>query len=263
MALQRYPHGLWLRAFCGLIVLFLLAPILVVVVMSFSNSDYLGFPPTSWSLRWYRSYLDSPEWIRATMISLQVAVLTMIAATVLGTMAAYGLHRCRFAWVKAAYGLLTVPMIVPSILIAVGAFIFFAPLGLNNTITGLFLAHSALAMPLVLLVMSAGLKNFDMSQERAARSLGAGRLRAFLTVTLPQIRASITAAMLLAFITSFDEVVVASLVSSGGRSTLTKRMFAAFRDALDPTLSAIATLFILSSLAAVALGSLVLRRPRP
>ena len=139
---------------------------------------------------------------------------------------------------------LTTPIMVPVILIAIGVFFLYARLGLNNSILGLVLAHSMLALPFVLITVSAGLKTYDMNQELVARSLGASRLKAFLTVTLPQIRFSIISGALLAFLTSLDEVVVALFISGGENATLTRRMFNALRDEIDPTIASISTLLI-------------------
>ena len=136
------------------------------------------------------------------------------------------------------------PIIVPVILVAIGVFYVYVKLKLVNSLTGIVLAHSMLAMPLVMMIVSSALKSFDMNQEMVARSLGASRARAFLTVTLPQIRFSVVSAALLSFLTSFDEVILALFVSGGDNSTLTRNMFNALRDQIDPTIAAISTLMI-------------------
>ena len=138
-------------------------------------------------------------------------------------------------------------MIVPVILIAIGAFYAYGRVGLNNTIIGILLAHTVLASPLVMIVIAAALRNYDLNQERVPRSLGATRLKAFFVITLPQIKFSIVTAALLSFLTSFDEVIIAIFVSGGLSATLTKHMFAALRDFIDPTIAAISTIMILVS----------------
>lgn len=243
---------LWLYTLCGLIIVFLVAPTLLVIPMSFSDSRYLTFPPESWSLRWYRAYFSSIEWRDATVVSLQAAFWTTIVATAAGTLAAYGLHLARTVSGRVIQVILTLPMMIPVILLAIGVFLFFAPLELNNTVSGLVLAHSVLAIPLVLISVTAGLKNFDLNQELVARSLGASRPWAFLTITLPQIGNSVISGALLAFITSLDEVVVALLIAGGDKATLTRRMFLALRDEIDPTIAAISTLLILLSIVLLA-----------
>lgn len=251
---------LWLYVLCGLVVLFLVGPTLLVIPMSFSNSRYLDFPPEEWSLRWYRAYFGSLEWRQATSVSFQVAGMTMVLATVTGTLAAYGLHVARVKAGRYMTVLLTMPMIIPVILLAVGIFLTFAPIGLNSTILGLVLAHSILAIPLVLITVTAGMRNFDINQEMVARSMGASRPWAFLTITLPQIRNSVLSAALLAFIISLDEVVIALLIAGGDKATLTRRMFLALRDEIDPTIAAISTLLIGFSIVMLLLSQLLQRK---
>ena len=153
--------------------------------------------------------------------------------------------------IRYVQAVLLLPMIVPIILIGVGAFFLYAKLGLLNTITGLVLAHTILAIPFVLIIMTAGFRTYDMNQELVARSLGASRFVAFVTVTLPQIKFSAISGALLAFLTSFDEVVIALFISGGERATITRRMFNALRDQVDPTIAAISTCLISVSILAV------------
>ncbi len=245
----QVTHGdrLWLYVAAAIIMLLLVIPTFIVIPMSFSDSQYLEFPPSSWSLRWYQEYFGSSKWMQATVTSLQVGVLTMLVATPLGTMAAYALFVSGHRLARAIFMLLITPMIVPVILIAIGAFYAYGRVGLNNTIAGLTLAHTAMAAPLVMIVVTAALRSYDLNQERVARSLGASRARAFFTITLPQIKFSVVTAALLAFLTSFDEVIIAIFVSGGSNATLTKHMFAALRDFIDPTIAAISTIMVLVS----------------
>jgi putative spermidine/putrescine transport system permease protein len=236
---------LWLYAVTVVVLVFLVVPTLIVIPMSFSASQYLEFPPRQWSLRWYQHYVDSSAWMQATATSFKAAVLTTLVATPLGTMAAYGLFASRFRWAHLIVVLLVTPMIVPVILIAIAVFYVYVKLKLVNTLTGLVLGHSMLAIPLVLMVVTSALSSYDMRQEMVARSLGASRLRAFVLVTLPQIRFAVVTGALLAFLTSFDEVILAMFVSGGANSTLTRNMFTALRDQIDPTIAAISTIMIL------------------
>ena len=213
----QITHGdrIWLYVVATIIMLLLVIPTFIVIPMSFSDSQYLEFPPSNWSMRWYDVYLESPKWMRATITSLQVGVLTMMLATPLGTMAAYALFVSGHRAARALFMFLITPMIVPVILIAIGAFYAYAQVGLNNTIIGLVLAHTVLAAPLVMIVITSALRNYDLNQERVARSLGATRLKAFFVITLPQIKFSIVTASLLSFLTSFDEVIVESSSRAG------------------------------------------------
>ncbi len=243
----QVTHGqrLWLYVIAVITMILLVTPTLIVIPMSFSDSQYLEFPPETWSTRWYGHYFESEEWMRATVTSFKVAVLTMIVATPVGVLAAYGLHCSKVPFVRVAFVLMITPMMVPVVLIAIGAFYAYVKLKILYTITGLVLAHTVLALPLVVIVTGSALKSFDMSQEAAARSLGAPRWKAFLTVTLPQIRFAVVTSALLAFLTSFDEVVVAMFVSGGDNPTLTRSMFNALRDQIDPTIASISTIMIL------------------
>ncbi len=252
-----HRHRLWLYVLAGFVMIFLMLPTLIVIPMSFSESQYLEFPPREWSLRWYRNYFDSVSWMQATATSFKAGILTMLVSTTVGTMAAYGLHTSRFRWTGPILALLLTPIIVPVILVGIGVFYAYVRLGLVNTLTGIVLAHSMLAIPLVVMVVSSALKSFDMNQELVARSLGASRPRAFFLVTLPQIRFAVITGAVLSFLTSFDEVIVALFISGGPNSTLTRNMFAALRDQIDPTIAAISTLVVLLTSALLALSQLL------
>lgn len=239
-----HRQRLWLYAFAVITLIFLVLPTLIVVPMSFSGAVDLEFPPREFSLRWYENYFSSAEWMTSTLTSFRVAILTTIAATVVGTAAAYGIWAGSPRWRSFLLGLFALPMAVPIIIVAVGSLFVFARLGLVNTTLGLTTVHTALALPIVVIVVTAGLTSYDPNQEQAARSLGATRLRAFFTVTLPQIKASVLSASLFSFFTSFDEVVVAMFISNGSAATLNRRMFNALRDQVDPTIAAISTCLI-------------------
>jgi len=251
IGLDGHLRRLWLYLFVALVMIFLVAPSLIVVPMSFSAGNYLRFPPEDWSMRWYEAYASSPTWLDATQFSLSAALLTALIATPLGTMAAWGLHRARFRTTPLVLLALTTPLIVPIILVAIGVFFVFARVGLVSTLTGLVAAHCMLAIPFVVTVMLSRLQSFDMNQVRVAQSLGANAMVAFFTVALPQLRFSLTVASLLAFLTSFDEVVIALFISGGGQSTLTKIMFTNLRDQVDPTIAAVSTILIGLSIVAV------------
>jgi putative spermidine/putrescine transport system permease protein len=233
---------LWLYAFGALILLFLVIPTLIVIPMSFSGADSLEFPPRSLSLRWYRAYLETEQWQDATLVSLRLGMWTTLFAVPLGMAASYALHAGAFRFARLIQGALMSALMVPLILFAIACYFLFARLHLVNTLTGLVLADTVLVIPFVMISVTAGLKSYDMNQERVAQSLGASRLRAFLTVTLPQIRFSVVTGAILAFLGAFDEVIIASFLSGGDGATLTARMFASLRDEVDPTIAAISTL---------------------
>ena len=252
----QITHGarLWLYIVAALVLAFLIVPTLIVIPMSFSQSQYLEFPPREWSLRWYRNYFASTAWMQATVTSFQAGALTTVLATPLGTLAAYGLFASRYRWAHMIHVLMITPIIVPVILVAIAVFYVYVKLKLVNSLTGIVLAHSMLAIPLVIMIVTSALRSYDMNQEMVARSLGASRARAFLSVTLPQIRFAVISSALLAFLTSFDEVVLSMFVSGGGNSTLTRNMFLALRDQIDPTIAVISTLMIVVTTLLMALS---------
>ena len=250
----------WLYALSAATIAFLVLPSLIVIPMSFSGSNSLAFPPPSWSLRWYQAYFASSQWLTATWTSVIVAGFTAAISTPIGTAAAYGLHAGSFSLKKPVYGMLIASLTVPVILIAIGAYFAFAQVGLVNTKLALVLSDSLLAVPFVLVTVSAGLKGYDMNQEQAARSLGASRFAAFMTVTLPQIRSSVIAGAFFAFIVAFDEVVIASFLSGGEGATLTNLMFASLRNEIDPTIAAISTMLIAITTIPPFVGYLVMMR---
>lgn len=251
-----HARRLWLYALAGVTMFFLVVPSLIVIPMSFSESQYLEFPPREWSLRWYRNYFGSVAWMDATATSFKAGVLTMLLATTIGVAAAYGLHSSRTRWSSLIQGLLLTPIVVPVILVGIGVFYVYARLGLVNTLIGIVMAHSMLAVPLVVMIVTSALKSYDANQELVARSLGASRPKAFFLVTLPQIRFSVVTSAVLAFLTSFDEVIVALFVSGGPNSTLTRNMFASLRDQIDPTIAAISTLVIVLTSALLLISQL-------
>jgi putative spermidine/putrescine transport system permease protein len=250
---------IWLYVLLALILLFLILPVLLVVPMSFSSSRYLEFPPPSWSLRWYQRLFSNSDWLPAMILSLKLAFATVVVATPLGVAAAYAIHASQHALLRRLQVILLLPLMVPQIVLAVGIFYGYVRLGLVATFTGLLLAHVMLALPFVVLTTLAGLRSFDATQELVARILGSSRIHAFVTVTLPQIKASIFTGMLFAFITSLDEVVIATLVAGGTNVTVPKVMFDSLRDEIDPTITAVSSLLILASLLGYGLAVLIPR----
>tara|TARA_Y200000002_G_scaffold253511_1_gene210079 strand:- start:27 stop:863 length:837 start_codon:yes stop_codon:yes gene_type:complete len=250
----RLKDRLWLYIISIIVLFLLIVPSLIVIPMSFSDSQYLEFPPKNWSLRWYENYFSSGQvgmgfndWIGATWTSIKVAVLTIFVATPIGTMAAYGLINSGNRVRSILFPVMISPMMIPVILVAIGLFYFYVQFKMVNSVLGLVLGHSLVAMPLVLIIVLSALKNYDMNQEKVARSLGASRIRAFFEITLPQIKFSIISASLISFLTSFDEVIISLFVAGGDNSTITRAMFLALRDQIDPTIAAISTILIIIS----------------
>jgi putative spermidine/putrescine transport system permease protein len=244
----------------GLILAFLALPIVVVVVVSFSSATYLTFPPPAFGLRWYGVYFASDDWLRSTWLSLWVAAFVVVLATLLGTLAALGLARLPRALRVLASALILSPLIVPVIVVAIGIYYAFARYGLVSTPIGLILAHTCLAVPFVVTSVSASLAGLDPRLERAALSLGATPIGTFFQITLPLIRPGILAGGLFAFITSFDELVVALFISGSGAVTLPRRMWDDLLYQIEPTIAAVSTLTIV--LTVVLMGCAHLLRKR-
>jgi len=245
---------------CGLVFVFLVAPIAIIVPMSFSSARFLKFPPPGFSLQWYANYFNSPDWIGATLTSLQVALLTTLLATTLGTLLAVALTRGKFKGRSLLYAFAVSPMIIPLIISAIAIYFFYAKLHLVGTITGLVLAHTLLAIPFVLILVSSTLKGFDATLERASLSLGANPVKTFLLVTLPVIRPGVISAALFAFITSFDELVIAIFISGVHAVTLPKRMWDGIRMEIDPTIAAVSSMLIGVSILLMILVQILKRR---
>lgn len=244
------PHHrrLWLYVLVAAVLVFLIAPVFIVVPISFSASEYMEFPPSEWSLRWYEHFFGTLEWMRAARVSFTAAILTVLIATPLGIAAAYALHVSKVRFARALQVALLLPQMVPVILIGIGVFYLYIQLGLVNSMTGIVLAHTLLALPFVVVTVLSGLQTYDMTQERVARSLGASWPKAFFLITLPQIRLSVISGALFAFITSLDEVVIGLFIAGGENTVLTRKMFLALRDQVDPTIAAISSLLIVVSL---------------
>jgi putative spermidine/putrescine transport system permease protein len=229
---------------CTAIYIFLMLPLLVVFPISLSSAAYMQFPPPGLSWQWYERFLDDPQWVDATVRSLYVGVATAILALALGVPLAFSLVRGKFPgrWLLDRIAL--APLIVPTIILSIAVYGMFAKLKLIGEWYGLVIAHTVLALPFVVLVMSAGLRDFDRGLEQAAEGLGASRTRTLLRITLPLLRPSLVSAGLLAFISSFDELVVA-LFLAGPNMTLPKKMFDNILMEIDPTIAAVSVLQIL------------------
>jgi len=238
------PGQRLMRPLVALILLVMIAPIVVVIVLSFSSAAYLTFPPPAFGVRWYQTYLGSRDWLAATALSIEVAIAVVVLATVLGTLAAMGLARLPAVARLLAAGLILSPLIMPVIIVAIGLYYAFARFGLVGTPLGLILAHTCLAVPFVVTSVGASLARLDRRLEMASLGLGATPFGTFRQVTLPLILPGVLVGALFAFITSFDELVVALFLSGADAVTLPRRMWEDLRYALDPTIAAVSTLTI-------------------
>lgn len=251
-----YTH----RVLCAAVLLFLIAPILVIMPLSFNAEPYFSYPMPGLSLRWYEDFFTNDRWVLALKTSIIVAAFTTVIATSLGTLAALGLSRASFPARTSIMSVLISPMIVPVIISALGMYFFYTPIGLTNSLPGLTLAHTALATPFVVIVVTATLTGFDHSLSRAGASLGADPVRVFRKVILPLILPGVISGALFAFVTSFDEVVVVVFLAGPEQRTLPKQMFSGIREDISPTITAAASLLIVFAVVMLTTIELLRRR---
>lgn len=238
-------------ALAALVFAFLMLPLAVIVPVSFTSSDYLGFPPPGFSLRWYAAFFDDPVWIAATLRSLAIAAAVTGLATVLGTLLAFSIVRGRYWGRGLVSQIATAPLAVPTIVYSIAVYGLFSAFKIVGQWQGIALAHAVHSLPFVVLIMGAALRTVDPAQEQAAMGLGASRLGAIWRVTLPQLRPALISSAFLAFISSFDELVIAMFLG-GTNMTLPKKMFDNIQMEIEPTVAAVAVLQI--ALAAIVLA---------
>lgn len=266
MLLSPYPTPgerirvalLWL--WCGLVILFLVVPILIPVPLSFNSGAFFIFPLEGLSTRWYEVVLGTQRWQSAIGNSLIVAFGTTLIATTLGTLTAIALSNEKFPGRRIVMPLLLSPLIVPVVITAVGSYLFYARIGLASTYAGIILAHTALASPFVVVTVGASLTGFDRNLMRAAAISGAKPLTAFFRVMLPLILPGVLSGAAFAFVTSFDEVVVVQFLASAGQRTMPLEMFIGLREKLSPAITAAATLMMALSIVLLVVANLLARR---
>ena len=266
MALNAYASPLektWyylIRIFCVLVLIGLVLPIMVIIPISFTSDTMLTYPMPGVSLRWFKEFFNSVMWTLSMKNSFIIAGATTVLATALGTLSAIGLTMANFPFKGIITGIIIMPMVVPIVITAVGIYFFFAWIGLASTHLGMILAHTALATPFVVITVTATLQGFNPNQIRAGASLGASPPRVFFKVTLPQILPGVISGALFAFVTSFDEVVVALFIAGAEQYTLPRQMFAGIREKYNPTIAAVATMMIVVSIALLVSVELLRRR---
>jgi putative spermidine/putrescine transport system permease protein len=273
MALPTYASPLeriWyytFRIICGLIFFFLIAPLVVIVPLSFNavpfftfTPEMLSLDPSGYSLQWYEDFFTNLNWRGAVKNSFIIAVFATLISTTLGTIGALGLSRSDMPYKSAIMAILISPMIVPLIISAAGMYFFYSKIGLTSTYLGVILAHAALGTPFVVITVTATLVGFDRSLIRAAYNLGASPTVTFFKVIVPLILPGVISGALFAFITSFDEVVVILFVGSYEQRTIPWQMFSGIREQISPTILAVATLLILVSILLLTSLELIRRR---
>jgi putative spermidine/putrescine transport system permease protein len=255
----RLPAGFgtWtVRILGGLVIVTLIMPILVVIVISFSNASYLTFPPPDWSLRWYEKFFSDSNWMTGFWNSLRIAALSAVIAVGLGATAAMGIVRSDIRWKSALMLLLVSPMIVPPVVLGLSLYSLFLRLDLIGTYGGLAAAHAIGGIPIVVVIVAASLQAVDRRLEQGAAVHGAPPLTVFLSVTLPAIAPGLAAATFFAFLHSFDELVLSLFLSSPRLRTLPLMLWADVNYQLNPVLAVVSTLEVL-----LVVGGIILARP--
>jgi putative spermidine/putrescine transport system permease protein len=273
MALPPYAGPLettWYYSFrflCACIFIFLITPILVIIPLSFNAEPYftftegmLAFDPDSYSLRWYRDFVNNTQWKHSVGNSFIIAIASTILATFLGTLAALGLSKSHMPYRSLMMGLLISPMIVPLIISAAGMYFFYSNIGLDQTYLGIILAHTALGTPFVVITVTATLVGFDHSLTRASANLGASPTVTFFKVIMPLILPGVISGALFAFVTSFDEVVVVLFLAGFEQRTIPRQMWSGIREQISPTILAVATILVMFSVVLLVALELLRRR---
>lgn len=255
------------RIICGTVLFFLVAPLIVLIPLSFNTEPYftftkgmLSFDPDAFSLRWYQDFLNNPQWLHSIKNSFIIGIFATFLATFFGTLAAWGLSRPYTPFRVTIMSILISPMIVPIIISAAGMFFFYSKVGLSQTYLGLILAHTALGIPFVVITVTATLVGFDESLTRASASLGANLLTTWRKVVIPLILPGVISGSLFAFVTSFDEIVAVLFLAGYEQRTIPRQMWAGIREQISPTILAVATLLILLSVALLTTIELLRRR---
>lgn len=239
------PFQLFWYLFSALLLLFLVLPSVIVVVMSFNGNDALGFPPTSWSLRWYETFFSSETMMNASANSIIIATGTALLSLALGGTAAYALVRGNIRGSQILYALLLAPIIVPSIVAAVGTYKVFADWGIVGSTLGVLLGHTPGSLAYVVIILSSTFVGLDKRLEMASASLGASRFRTIVRVVIPLVAPGILAAGIFAFIHSFDEVVITSFIAGVSFATLPQQIWLIIQHQIDPQIAAISTLVMI------------------
>lgn len=229
-------------------VLFMVAPLAMVVLVSFTDQAFLSLP-TSWpSLRWYWAIADNPEFLRAFWISLYLGVLSASIAVALSVPAALAIARRQFPGREAISAFLLSPLLVPHVVLGVAFLRFFSEVGLSGTFIGLTLAHVLIIMPYALQLALASAYGMDASIENAATSLGARPFAVFRRITLPVMASGVAAGWILAFLHSFDELTMTVFIAAPGTTTLPVRLYLHIEETIDPLVASVSALLIFGAL---------------
>ena len=226
--------------------LFLLAPIVIVIGIAFNPTQREAFPPTGISLRWFQEFLVHEQFFPAFVyVSFPIAILVGVLSTILGVMAAYVLVRREVPWENAVQSMLLGPLIVPAVIIGFSLMLFLTEVGVSIPVMDLVIGHTIITLPYTLLTAMTSLYNIDEELEEAARNLGATKLQTVRRVTLPMMRSGVIAGFLFAFIISFADINIALFLAGDEVTTLPLSIFLFLRWESSPIIAAISTVQIL------------------
>ena len=281
---ERFTRYMFL-VFTASVLVFLIAPVLIIMPLSFNAEPYftftdgmLNFDSDAYSIRWYLDILhngmkdpaatvgwwsdmwNNAQWIRATRNSFFIATVSALIATFLGTLAALGLSRPEMPQRALITSLLISPMIVPLVITATGMFFFYSSIGIAKTYTGVILAHVTLGVPFVIITVTATLSGFDMSLVRASQNMGANGWTTFRRIIMPLILPGMISGALFAFITSLDEVVAVLFIADVEQRTIPRQMFSGIREQISPTILAVASILVVMSIMLLTVLELLRRR---
>ena len=238
----------WFRialvAFSGVVLVFLVMPTFVIFPMSFSDRSFLSFPPTGWSTQWYEKMVERPDYPKAFLNSLRVGIPVAIISTILGTMAALGAVRGQFRRGQVLSAMIIAPLMLPQIILAIGAYPVMVRLGIQGSYLAVIIAHTVICIPLVFITVTAALRNYPPTLEMAAMTLGANWFNTFWYVTFPMIRTGVIAGAILAFTFSFDELILALFLSHPVTRTLPLLLWEDLRFYLTPIVAAAASIVL-------------------
>lgn len=229
----------------GAVLCFLVLPNFIIVPISFSTAEFYQFPPPGFSLQWYQRFFSDPGWIDSFLLSLRIGAVATALAVSLGTCAAFSIVRGNLFGASLATALILGPLVVPHVILAASLFVFYANTGLLQTETGLVLAHTVIAMPIVTVSVMVSVRALRRDLEHAAMSLGAGYVTTFLRVILPQVLPGILTGAVFAFVTSFDEVTLAIFLGGVRTTTLPMRIWQGITVESNPVLPAVSTILLL------------------
>ncbi|QRM33074.1 ABC transporter permease [Microvirga sp. VF16] len=250
------------KTIATIVLLFLAVPILIIVPLAFNSANYLRFPPEGLSFRWFDAVLSDTNWLDSAWISFQVAIGSTVLSVALSLLAAIALVRGRLPVKQAIYALILLPMIVPNIIAAIAMFFFFSEVPQVPSVLAIVIGHTVLAVPIATIILSSTLQGIDTRLENAALSLGASRVTAFRRITLPLITPGMASAFVFAFLSSFDELLIAMFMAATTAQTLPVRIWNSVLFQLDPTIAAVSVILIIVSVACLLLVNLVAGRSK-